>query len=150
FYCLFVLGELDGGWPQRLEFLASVAALVLIGVLLSQMQLQPSLELLAQSERNDPGAGFFAAYSYPPSQLPALIFPYFFGGAFLPPYHTEYWGRDIAGIMCGYVGMLTWLLALVAISDVKRNRQVWLWITMAVVALLLSFGGYLPFGLNDL
>jgi hypothetical protein len=149
FYCLFAAGQL-GAWRQRAQFLAACAALVLIGVLLSQVQLQPSLELLATSERNDPGALFFAGYSYPPWQLPALIFPYFFGGAFFGPYHTEYWGRDIPGILCGYVGLLTWLLAFVALGDVRRDGRVRLWLAVALVALVLSFGGYLPFGLNEL
>jgi hypothetical protein len=148
FYCLFVLWQFNER-RQRIEFLLLGAALVLIGVLLSQMQLQPSLELLAQSERNDPGAFFFSIYSYPPWQLPALIFPYFFGGAFFSPYHTEYWGRDIAGIMCGYVGLLAWLFIFVALLQARRDWRVWLWVSVAVVAIVLSFGGYLPFGLNE-
>src|SRR6185436_10629592 len=44
----------------------------------------------------------------------------------------------------------TWLLAFVAVFQARRDRRVWLWLTVAVVAVLLSFGGYLPFGLNDL
>ncbi|MCI0524684.1 MAG: YfhO family protein, partial [Acidobacteria bacterium] len=123
------------------------------------------------SERSDPGPQFFDSYSFPPWQLPGLIFPYFFGGAMLPPYGAPYWGKEIAAIMCGYVGMLTWLLALIAIFGGKLEvppsggsfvvppeggttnfstdrARVWLWLGVAVVSMLLAFGGYLPFGLN--
>jgi hypothetical protein len=81
--------------------------------------------------------------------------------------------------MCGYVGMLAWLLALVAIFGRSKKEfvvppsggrtpdrepppeggttnflpdraRVWLWLGIASVSLLLAFGGYLPFGLNHL
>ncbi len=134
---------------SRKRFILSICLMVICGSLLSAIQLLPSIELLAQSERSDPGPAFFGIYSFPPWQLPALIFPYFFGGAFFPPYRVPYWGRDIAAIMSGYVGMLTWVLALIAIFGNRSNGRVWLWAGIAVVSIILAFGGYLPFGLND-
>jgi Bacterial membrane protein YfhO len=135
---------------SRKRFILAMCLMVIGGALLSAIQLLPSLELLAQSERSDPGPAFFGVYSFPPWQLPALIFPYFFGGAFFPPYRVPYWGRDIAAIMSGYVGILTWVLALIAIFGKRRNGRVWLWAGIAVVSIILAFGGYLPFKLNDL
>ncbi len=138
------------GRENRARFVIAVCAMILCGALLSAIQFLPSQELLAQSERSDPGPAFFGTYSLPPWQLPGLIFPYFFGGAIFPPYHTPYWGAEIAAIMSGYVGMLTWILALTAIFGAGRNGRVWLWLGVAVVSIVLAFGGYLPFGLNDL
>ncbi len=163
-----------GGNRDRARIAVALGIMILCGVLLSLIELLPARELLEQSERHDPGPAFFDSFSYPPWQLPALIFPFFFGGAMFPPYRVEYWGRDIAAIMCGYVGMLTWLLAIVALCVIRRNShskadetgvvnadeiaamkkdseqraRVWLWLGVAVVSMLLAFGGYLPFELN--
>ncbi|MEP7343586.1 MAG: YfhO family protein [Acidobacteriota bacterium] len=133
-----------------LRAVKALAVMLAVAVSLCLIQLLPSLELLAQSERRDPGAQFFDSYSLPPWQLPALVFPYFFGGALLPPYKMPYWGAEIAAVMSGYVGMLVWLLAAVALVGGRRNGRVWLWLGIAVIALVLAFGGYLPFGLNHL
>jgi hypothetical protein len=172
---VFALWRLKGG-TARVRFVAAIAVMLICGVLLSMIELLPARELLQQSERSDPGPLFFDSYSFPPWQLPALIFPYFFGGAMLPPYVAPYWGKEIAAIMCGYVGMLVWLLALIAIfvgkfvvppsggktsdrdlppeggttNSSPDRARVWLWLGVAVVSLLLAFGGYLPFGLNHL
>jgi len=155
--------------PARARIAVAIAVMILCGVLISLVELLPARELLQQSERNDPGPQFFDSYSFPPWQLPALIFPYFFGGAMAPPYRVEYWGGEIAAIMCGYVGMLTWLLAVVALfarnRDVSRfegdadeiaatkiesgdRARAWIWLGVAVVSMILAFGGYLPFELN--
>ncbi len=133
-----------------LRAVKALAVMLAVAVSLCLIQLLPSLELLAQSERRDPGAQFFDSYSLPPWQLPALIFPYFFGGALVAPYKVPYWGAEIAAVMSGYVGLLVWLLALVALIAGRRNGRVWLWLGIAVIALVLAFGGHLPFGLNHL
>jgi hypothetical protein len=150
----------------RAQIAAAIGVMVICGVLISLVELLPARELLEQSERSDPGPLFFDVASFPPWQSPALIFPYFFGGAMLPPYRVEYWGKEMAAIMCGYVGMLTWLLAFAAIFARNRHAsgnatevattkvesddraRLWLWLGVAVVSMLLAFGGYLPFELN--
>lgn len=161
------------GAGAKRRYAVSIAAMVVCGALFCLIELLPARELLAQSERSDPGPLFFDTYSLPPWQLPALIFPYFFGGAMLPPYRVPYWGKEIPVIMSGYVGMATWLLALVAVAACLRRPTAgrmevageevsttvehdplrggaWLWLGIAIGALALAFGGYLPFGLNHL
>lgn len=120
----------------RFRFLLLAGLMVFCAVLFCLIELLPARELLSFSERNDPGPLFFDSYSFPPWQLPGLIFPYFFGGAMFPPYRTAYWGVEIPAIMAGYVGALTWLLALTALLSgrsigVKKKiypheeRQIW-------------------------
>lgn len=138
------------GREDTLHIVTVLTLMLAVGGCLSLIQLLPSLELLGQSERHNPGAQFFDSFSLPPWQLPALVFPYFFGGALLPPYKTPYWGAEIAAVMSGYVGLLTWLLALIALFVSRRNGRVWLWLGIAVFAIVLAFGGHLPFGLNHL
>jgi len=135
---------------SRKRFVLSLTVMASAAVLISLVQLLPSIELLGQSERSDPGPAFFDTFSFPPWQLPALIVPYFFGGAMFGPYKVPYWGRDLAAIMAGYVGMLVWLPAVIAVIRVRSNPRVLLWLGIAIVSLLLAFGGYLPFGINHL
>ncbi|MCI0391785.1 MAG: YfhO family protein [Acidobacteria bacterium] len=137
------------GREDRVRFTFAISAMLICGALLSAVQLLPSLELLGQSERSDPGPAFFGTFSLPPWQLPGLIFPYFFGGAMLPPYRVPYWGEEIAAIMSGYVGMLAWMLALTALIGARRNVRVWLWLSIAIISIILALGGHLPYGLND-
>jgi hypothetical protein len=144
----------------RVRSLAALAVMVVCGVLMCLPQLLPSLELLAQSERNDPGPLFFDSYSFPPKQITSLIFPYFFGGGMLPPFRLPNWGDAYPAQMAGYVGLLTWLFALVGLLCPRKTgeslevadarRRMWLWLGIAAGAMILAFGGYLPFELNHL
>jgi len=138
------------GRAARMRFVLSLLVMASAAILISLVQLLPSLELLGQSERSDPGPAFFDTFSFPPWQLPALIVPYFFGGAMFGPYSVPYWGRDLAAIMAGYVGMLVWLPAVIAVIRARSNPRILLWLGIAIVSLLLAFGGYLPFGINHL
>lgn len=134
----------------RLKFALAIGAMVVVGALLSLIQLLPSIELWSQSERANIGPEFFDTYSLPPWQLPGLIFPYFFGGALLPPYKVPYWGAESSAVMSGYVGMLVWLLALAALIAGRKNWRIWLWLGVTVVSIVLAFGGYLPFKFNHM
>lgn len=153
--CVWVALNRSESHEDLMRGVKALAVMLAVFVSLSLIQLLPSLELLAASERRDPGAQFFDSYSLPPWQLPGLIFPYFFGGALLGPYKVPYWGAEIAAIMSGYVGMLVWLLAAAGLvaslsSRFRLRGRVWLWVGIAVVAIVLAFGGHLPFGLNHL
>ncbi|MEO6725004.1 MAG: YfhO family protein [Blastocatellia bacterium] len=174
-YALFTLlfrAESD----NRVRFAAALAAMAVCGALLSMIQLLPARELLQLGDRAGLDYEYFSQYSLPPRQTLGLFFPYFFGGAVMPPYHVPYWGQWNVTETCGYVGMAAWLLALVAVfnwcgsvsgsdrlfaegdsADLpsryrspSRTDTAWLtrfWVCCGGAALLLSFGAYLPFGL---
>jgi len=168
-YAAFLLITREGR-AQRWRFVAAAAMMVLCGLLLSAVQLLPERELQQQGERAQLSHEVFTTYSLPPRQALAIIFPYLFGGAALPPYQMPYWGQWLVGITCSYVGMAGLLLALVAVLGERRKTKgesesrlpgfapfafrlspfVSFWAGAAVVALVLAFGGYLPFGLYRL
>ncbi|MDQ3009740.1 MAG: YfhO family protein, partial [Acidobacteriota bacterium] len=138
-------------------FVIALAAMLIGGALLSMIQILPARELLQLGDRAGLDYEYFSQYSLPPRQTLGLFFPYFFGGAVMPPYGVPYWGKWNVTETCGYVGMAAWLLALGSIFIDQRgnskdnagrpSRLVWFWACCAGVALLLSFGAYLPFGL---
>ncbi|HMV46801.1 MAG TPA: YfhO family protein [Blastocatellia bacterium] len=135
----------------RARFLATLTAMVLCGGLLSMIQLLPERELLQLGDRATIDYRYFSQFSFPPRQILELFFPYFFGGAALAPYRVPYWGAWNPTETLGYVGMSAWLLALAAVFSVRRNhkddanRQIKFWAAVALTALLLAFGAYLPF-----
>ncbi len=173
-YALFRLVRAE---PQRrAKFAAAVAAMAICGALLSMIQLLPAGELLKLGDRAGIDYQYFAQFSFPPSQSLSLFFPYFFGGAATAPYRVPYWGRWNLTETCGYVGMAAWLLAFAAVfasrvstgsgsdrvvsegllsetpgrycSPYRTDALIRFWAIFALVALLLSFGSFLPFGIN--
>lgn len=131
----------------RLSFIAGSAVMAVCGTLLSMMQLLPQRELLQQGERANISYEYFSAYSLPPRQVLTFFFPYFFGGAAKPPYIVTWWGAWTIDETCGYVGLMTLLLALAALIGRRRESEVWFWAAMAGAALFLAVGAYLPFGI---
>ncbi|HMV87785.1 MAG TPA: YfhO family protein, partial [Blastocatellia bacterium] len=81
-----------------------------------------------------------------------FVFPFFFGGGAHPVMHFPYWGGATLDETSGYFGLLALLLGLAALlgsREAERERAlIWFWGAVALVALILSFGGYLPFDLN--
>lgn len=134
---------------KRLRFAFGMAALALCGVLLSAVQLLPMREMLRLGERAQISYEYFAGYSFPPQHYFSLIFPWFFGGSEQAFYHIKYWGRWNTTEIAAYTGMLSWLLAFVAVFSMQLRRSLTgFWMTLAALALLLALGDYLPFGLN--
>ena len=146
-YAVFILLARDDG-VKHWRFIVAGALMSLTGALLALPQLLPELELMKQGERAQLSYEYFAAYSLPPSHLVSLIFPYFFGGAFLKPYSLPYWGAWNEIIPCGYVGLLGLMLMTVAWLSRERPAQVRFWTLVLLIAPALAFGSYLPFGIN--
>ena len=136
---------------KRLRFAFGMAALAICGVLLSAVQLLPMREMLQLGERAEISYDYFAGYSFPPQHYFSLLFPWFFGGSEQAFYGVKYWGRWNTTEIAAYTGMLSWLLAFVAIFSTRLRRSVvGFWVGCAALALLLALGDYLPFGLNRL
>jgi Bacterial membrane protein YfhO len=132
------------GW----RFIIGALGMAMFGALLSAIQLLPLHEMQQFGGRAKISYEYFAAFSFPPRQAVALVFPFFFGGASSPPYRIPYWGESGIFITCGYVGLLSILLGLAAVIGARKRPLVWFWAGLAMISLTLSFGDYLPFGLN--
>jgi len=133
---------------RRRRFLFGAAAMSVCGALLSLIQLLPERVLLQMGERAEISYKYFSDYSFPPVNVLTFIFPSFFGGEPLPPAKAPYWGVGAIDETCGYFGLLTLLLALVALFAARRRSLSSFWVAAAVVSLTLSLGDYLPFESN--
>lgn len=168
-YALFLLvGQSQPG--TRARFMAALAAMSVCGALLSMIQLLPARELLALGDRSAIDYSYFSQFSFPPRQMFELFFPYYFGGAALEPYRVSYWGTWNLAETCGYIGMVGWLLAFAAVFaawqlPAAKDKLIWkgkaeaagvernlilFWTICVLMALLLAFGSYLPFGIHKL
>ena len=128
--------------------IAALAAMASAGLLIAAVQLLPAVELQQQGGRLSISYEYFSQYSMPARQLVGLIFPYFFGGASLPPQSASVLGKWDVAVTSGYTGMAAMLLALVALLATGRRRVAVFWSAIAAVALVLAMGTYLPYGLN--
>jgi hypothetical protein len=143
-------------YSRQRRLLLAYAAMLLGGVCLSAVQWLPALELIAYGERAAMTYEAFTSYALPPRQIAAFWLPFFAGGASTGPYQMPYvyWGEWSAVVTCGYVGMLAWLLAFVALwrrdnSESNTIRSVvWFWFGVACISLLLAMGDNVPGGLQ--
>ncbi len=137
--------------PLR-RYVLSVGLMSVCGLLLSAVQLLPTIELQQQGERAAIPYEAFAAYPLAPRFLLTLLVPYFYGGGWPPLYHLggwdEWWLLRYGYGYVGLSGLLLVLAAWFAPGQAKRQSQVWFWTLTGGAALLLSFGDDLPFGLN--
>ncbi len=151
-YGLFLL-TLREEREHRGRFLLYSTAMVLCGAMLSAIQVIPARELTQLGDRAAINYDYFSGYSFPPYHLFGLIFPYFFGGAGTLPYSIPFWGNWNPAETSSYVGLMGLMLALVAVCgkwERPHRRIVWFWTVIAILAVTLAFGSYLPFGLHQL
>jgi len=124
--------------PKRL---AALAVMALAPLLLSAIQLWPSLEVTGGSMR---GAGasydFATTMSFPPENLLLLIMPGFFGDNITRPY----WGRWNVWETGFYVGIGGIVLAMLALVRGGR-RSWWRFAVVILVLTLIALGRYTPF-----
>lgn len=142
FYFLFSLPWLHSkgsGWDKiGLKTLAFVA-LIILALLLSAVQILPTVEIAGYSTRANPTYKWVSTFSFPPESLVTFLIPDFFGNILKVPY----WGKNYLWEMTGYLGILPLLLVVIAIFWV-RKRTVWFFLFLAVLSLVLAMGKYTP------
>jgi hypothetical protein len=117
-----------------------LTAVVVGGLILGAALVIPAAELTALSARSDSTLTFANSFALPPAQLLSLALPGFFGNPKVAPYY--YWGADFFEEFTAYVGLIPLLAALLAIPLAIRHqrREVWLWLGMMVLGLLMAVG----------
>jgi len=133
FALYLILAERERG-PLVLRQLA-IAGLVGLG--LSAVQLLPLLQFIMSASRTAEATYEFAtAYSFPPAHLITFLVPEFFG----EPTRAGTWSVPNFEELTYYVGILPLLALLVALK--RPSRQVYFWLGIMVLGLLLALGSY--------
>src|SRR5215831_11609485 len=115
------------------------------GLLLAAVQILPTFELLRRSERSAATYEFFTSFSMPRRFILTFVAPYIVGGGDGRLFRAPYVGPPFYPEMVGYVGVLTLMLAVIAVV-VKPDTRAKFWAVAALVCLLLAFGAYAPLG----
>lgn len=134
-------GPQGKAWPRLLGFAFGA---VLLGVAIAAIQLLPFLHYLPFSARGtatSPEAAWIYAtgYAYPPSELLVTVLPQFNGVL------DAYWGNNFVKSHTEYLGAVVVVLAAIGIFDRPRRRTVWALGGIAILFLLIAFGGHTPF-----
>jgi hypothetical protein len=134
--------------PLRKRYLFSLG-LIAMGVLLSAVQIVPTLELLRNSLRSATTYDFFTSFSMPKRFVLTFVAPYLMGGGDGRLFRAPYLGPPYYQEMVGYVGILTIMLGVIAVL-LKADLRTLFWSVVALVCLLLAFGAYAPLQVNRL
>jgi hypothetical protein len=132
----------------RRRYLSSLA-FIAAGVFLAAVQILPTFELLRNSLRATATYEFFGLFSMPPYFVLTFLAPYVLGGGNGFLFRAPYTGPQFFGEYVAYVGVLTIMLAFVAVI-LKRDARTKFWGLVFVIALLMAFGRFLPLGLYHL
>ena len=116
------------------------------GILLSMVQILPTIEFALQTNRRVLSYEFFSSFSFSPRLLPLLIFPNIFGGNSYRFYPVYYQGEWNLVEMTMYCGILPLCLACIGFLKFrKKDSNVLFWSFVAILSFCLALGGYNPF-----
>jgi hypothetical protein len=127
----------------------SLAAFILSGLALAAVQILPTFELLRNSLRATATYEFFGSFSMPPRFLLTFFAPYVLGGGNGLLFRAPYIAQPFFGEYAAYAGILTLMLALLAII-LWRDPRTKFWGAIFVVALFMAAGRFMPFDLYQL
>jgi len=134
-------------WARSIGLMALAA---LWGIALAAVQLLPTAELTAHSQRAGTLSDLTFAYelSFWPWRLISLLAPDFFGN----PARNEYWAYGTYWEEAAYIGILPLMLALAALAGWWRQRReesgplalVPFFATLSLLSFLLALGNHTP------
>jgi hypothetical protein len=127
-------------WPREL---ALAFGAVLLGLAIAAIQVLPFLQYIPYSPRGagGPSGGWDYAvlFSMPPEELMTTVLPQFNGML------DGYWGRNFFKSHTEYLGAMVVVLAAFGLGDRSRRRLLQALGAIAILFLLVSFGGHTPF-----
>ncbi len=116
---------------------------VFLGLAISAIQILPFLAYVPFSPRGAGGSSggweYATAFAMPPEEIVTTILPQFNGVL------ENYWGRNFFKLHSEYLGAVVVLLAALGWGDRKRRPLLWATGAIALLALLIAFGGHTPF-----
>lgn len=133
------------GEMRRLTVLCALP--LLIGVAGGLAQILPSLDFFAVSGRADMSFETASQSEIAPDQLPSLIFPRFYRPFWwrirdvsTPSVSLDHWSRTLNLATVCYVGLIAFVLAVLAVASHRRSRGVWMLVVAFAVCWLLALG----------
>lgn len=125
------------GKNYELKYLIILIIPLIIGGLISSVQLIPSLETGDYSVRGG-GVSFEYSniYSMEYEDYVTIFFPKFFGDR----EHFYWWKGGSYNAMSPYVGIMTLFLAAISVFLTKRNKSINFFFILAILGIILTFG----------
>ena len=137
FVFLFVFTSFNifvSGKEKRLNKLLITIPIFVLPLLLSAIQLTPTLELLNSSSRTSYALSSFINLLIPKVHLATLFAPDFFGN----PATRNYWLSGTYIERVSYIGILPLIFAMYAVFK-RQSKTIWFFTLSSIIVLLLSF-----------
>ena len=141
-YLVFLAPDRPPDLRWQLE-IGKAAGAVALGVCVAAIQLVPFLQYVPFSPRGAGGSSggweYATSYSMPPEEIFTTVLPQFNGVL------EHYWGRNFFKLHTEYLGAIVVVLATIGVRDLGRKHLVRALGVIALLFLLIAFGGHTPF-----
>jgi hypothetical protein len=136
-YALYIVASAPA--PHRRELTLRYAVLFGAGLAISCIQLMPLAEAGARSVREGYSFEAFTSFSLSPHELLLFVFPRMMGGIGM-----GYFGRWGVTELTTYCGISTIMLAIAAFTARRREREIWFWLAVLLLAVAYALGPWTP------